>query len=218
VRSAPIGILGGTFNPVHFGHLRSAVELREHLELGEVRLMPAAQPPHRSAPDCSAEQRAAMVCAAIAGEQGLQCDRRELQRPGPSYTIDSLEEIRAEEGPDASVCLIIGADALLGLDRWHRWRELTRYAHLIVIARPGWELTARGAVLEFVEEHRCDDASQLRQHPAGCLLLERLRPLDISATEIRDLVANGRSARYLVPDAVWETIQSNGLYLETAET
>ena len=114
---APVGILGGTFNPVHHGHLRAALELRERLGLAEVRLMPAAQPPHRETPDCPAELRAEMVSLAIADEPGLVCDRRELLRQGPSYTIDSLEELRAELGEQTGLCLIVGVDAVAVFDK-----------------------------------------------------------------------------------------------------
>jgi nicotinate-nucleotide adenylyltransferase len=212
VRPAPTGILGGTFNPVHYGHLRSALELREALGLAEVRLMPAAQPPHREAPDCCASLRADLVSLAVAGEPGLSCDRRELQREGPSYTVDSLQELRAELGPDASVCLIVGADALAALDSWHRWRELTDLAHIVVLARPGWEVPQAGRVAQWLRQHLVEAASDLRESAAGGVILQRLRPLAISSTEIRELVGSGRSPRYLLPDAVWERIKSAGLY------
>ena len=212
MRSAPIGILGGTFNPVHYGHLRSALELRETLGLAEVRLMPAAQPPHREAPDCSASLRAELVSLAVAGEPGLCCDRRELGRTGPSYTIDSLQELRTELGPDSSLCLIVGADALAALDSWHRWRELTDLAHIVVLARPGWKVPHLGPVAKWLQQHLVEAAGDLRDSAAGRVLLQHLRPLAISSTEIRQLISNGRSPRYLLPDAVWERIKSAGLY------
>jgi nicotinate-nucleotide adenylyltransferase len=212
VRPAPIGILGGTFNPVHYGHLRSALELRETLGLAEVRLMPAAQPPHREAPDCCASLRADLVGMAVAGEPGLSCDRRELLREGPSYTVDSLQELRAELGPDASICLIVGADALVGLDSWHRWHELIHFAHIVVLARPGWKVPEAGRVAQWLQQHLIEAASDLRESAAGRVILQRLRPLAISSTEIRELIGSGRSPRYLLPDAVWERIKSAGLY------
>jgi nicotinate-nucleotide adenylyltransferase len=212
VRPAPIGILGGTFNPVHYGHLRSALELRETLGLAEVRLMPAAQPPHREAPDCCASLRADLVGMAVAGEPGLSCDRRELLREGPSYTVDSLQELRAELGPDASICLIVGADALVGLDSWHRWHELIDFAHIVVLARPGWKVPEAGRVAQWLQQHLVEAASDLRERAAGRVILQRLRPLAISSTEIRELIGSGRSPRYLLPDAVLERIKSAGLY------
>jgi nicotinate-nucleotide adenylyltransferase len=212
VTAGPVGILGGTFNPVHNGHLRLAIELRERLGLEEVRLVPAARPPHRDAPDCPAEVRAELVSLAVAGEPGLCCDDRELYRAGPSYTIDTLGDIRQALGAATPLCLLVGADALAGLDSWHRWRELLDVAHLVAVARPGWELPTGGVVGEWIQRHRDDDLERLRREPAGMLLVEPLRPLAISSTEIRSLVAAGRSARYLVPDRVWEHIKSAGLY------
>ena len=144
---APIGVFGGTFNPVHYGHLRSALELAERLELEHVRLMPSAEPPHRAAPRCSAEHRAAMVELAVAGEPRLLCDTRELRRPGPSYTVDSLIELREEFGSGRSLCMVLGCDALLGIDRWQRWQELLSLAHIVVIAQPVCPLRRSCAVL-----------------------------------------------------------------------
>ncbi|MCZ6829231.1 MAG: nicotinate-nucleotide adenylyltransferase, partial [Gammaproteobacteria bacterium] len=193
MRRTPVGILGGTFNPIHYGHLRSALELRERLGLAEVRLMPAAQPPHRQAPACPASLRADLVSLAVAGEPGLSCDRRELQREGPSYTVDSLQELREELGPDLSLCLIVGADALGALDSWHRWLELTALAHIVVLVRPGWELPQSGLVATWLQQHLSEAASELQESPAGRVILQRLRPLDISSTEIRQLIASGQS-------------------------
>ncbi len=209
---APVGVFGGTFNPVHFGHLRSAVELLERLQLERLHLMPSAVPPLRSAPDCSAEDRARMVALAVEGEPQLVCDDRELKRTGKSYTIDSLVELRRELGEARSLCMVMGCDALLGLDRWHRWEELLDWAHIVVISRPGWALPSTGVVVDWLNAHRADSAAPLRQRPAGCVLLEELRPLAISATEVRELLAAGRSARYLLPQSVLEYIDAHQLY------
>lgn len=210
--SGPIGIFGGTFNPIHFGHLRSALEVRECLGLAELRLMPSARPPHRSAPECAAAERLEMVRLAVAGEPGLVCDEREILRAGPSYTVDSLREVREELGPAPSLCLVMGADALLGLADWHQWQLLTDYAHLVVIARPGWHFPSSGAVADWLQPLLCQQAADLRQQPSGRVHLLQLRPLDISSTEIRELIAAGRSPRYLLPDPVWSRIRSAGLY------
>ena len=212
MRRAPVGILGGTFNPIHYGHLRSALELRERLGLEQVRLMPAAQPPHRAVPDCPATLRADMVSLAVRGEPGLLCDRRELHREGPSYTVDSLQELRTELGVEQSLCLIVGADALYALDSWHRWQDILGLAHIVALARPGWELPQSGQVANWLQQHLCEAVTDLRESPAGRVILQRLRPLDISSTEIRQLIASGTSPRYLLPDVVWEHIKSAGLY------
>ena len=127
----PVGVFGGTFDPIHYGHLRSALELSERLELAQLRLMPCAMPPHRELTQCSAQQRAAMVELAVAGESRLMCDTRELQRSGPSYTIDSLIELRQELGEQTSLSLIMGCDALLDIDSWYRWKEILDWAQKI---------------------------------------------------------------------------------------
>lgn len=208
----PVGVFGGTYNPIHFGHLRSALELVEKLGLDSLGLMPCAQPPLRESPACSAEHRAAMVELAVAGDAHLYCDKRELSRSGKSFTIDSLTELRAEFGPERSLCMVMGCDALLEINRWHRWRELLEQAHIVVIARPGWEFPVEGEVAQWLQLHRADTAAALRTAAAGSVLVEELRPLDISSTEIRELLAAGRSARYLVPESVLDYIYTHALY------
>lgn len=210
--SGPVGVFGGTFNPVHLGHLRSAVELVELLGLDYLNLMPCARPPHREAPDCSADDRARMVELAVREEPRLRCDRRELRREGASYSVDSLAELRAELGPGRSLCLVVGFDAVAALDSWHRWRELLDHAHLVVIARPGWQLPATGDVARWLRDHRARDGEALAASPAGRVLVAELRPLDISSTEIRSLLAAGRSARFLLPEPVLDYIESHHLY------
>lgn len=209
---APVGILGGTFNPVHYGHLRSALELVERLQLHQLRLMPCAEPPHREAPSCSAAHRAAMVKLAVAGEPRLACDARELQRSGKSYTIDSLQELREELGAGQSLCLVMGCDAVLGITRWHRWQELLDWAHIVVIARPGWNLPGSGVVADWLGNHRLESSQALQQRSAGGIIIEELRPLAISSTEIRGLMQEGQSARYLLPEPVLDYIQMHSLY------
>ena len=207
-----VGVFGGTFNPVHYGHLRSALELVERLQLEQLRLMPSAQPPHRDIPQCSAVHRAAMIELAVAGEPHLVCDPRELHRAGKSYTIDSLIELRNELGADTGVCTVLGCDAVLDIPSWHRWQELLDWTHIVVIARPGWELPRTGMVAQWLSANCVDDRSALRQRPAGRIVIEELRPLAISSTEIRDLLAAGRSARYLMPQTVLDYIQAHKLY------
>ena len=210
--SGPVGIFGGTFDPVHYGHLRSALELVERLELQQLRLMPCAVPPHRDVPTCDATHRAAMVELAVAGEPRLSCDKRELERRGTSYTIDSLLELRRELGAECSLCLVMGCDAVLEITGWHRWQELLDWAHVVVIARPGWQLPVEGVVANWLQAHRLTGPGQLGAQPCGGVLIEELRPLAISSTEIRSLLAAGRSARFLLPQAVLDYIQSHSLY------
>ena len=208
----PLAVFGGTFNPVHYGHLRSSIELLEQLQLEQLHLMPSAVPPHREAPSCSAEHRAAMVSLAVQGEPRLVCDARELGRAGKSYTIDSLIELRSELGARRSLCMVIGCDALLGIQSWHRWEELLDWAHVIVLTRPGWALPEEGVVAQWLAQHQLADASALTERPCGGILVTQLRPLAISSTEIRALLAAGRSVRYLMPQSVLEYIEAHKLY------
>ena len=207
-----VGVFGGTFNPVHYGHLRSALELVERLQLEQLRLMPSASPPHRDTPECSAERRAAMVELAVSGEPRLVCDAREMQRPGKSYTIDSLIELRGELGTQQGLCMVLGCDAVQDIATWHRWQELLDWAHIVIIARPGWQLPRAGELAQWLKTHQLESPELLRQRPCGGIVIEELRPLAISSTEIRDLLASGRSARYLMPQSVLDYIQTHTLY------
>ena len=207
-----IGLLGGTFDPVHFGHLRPALDMQQALSLDEVRLIPCRVPPHRDAPHASPAQRLMMLRLAISGERALSIDERELRRDGPSYMIDTLQSLRAEFGNVRPLALLIGMDALQGLDRWHRWRELADLCHIVVATRPGWTPPQSGAVAALVQERRVEEVEELRVRPAGRLLFCPVTSLDISASRIRALLAAGESPRYLLPGAVLDYIQTTNLY------
>jgi nicotinate-nucleotide adenylyltransferase len=206
-----VAVLGGTFDPIHIGHLRSALELREQLGFEQVRLVPCHRPPHRAQPGASPDQRLRMLELALAGETQLCADARELRRPGPSYTFDTLSELRAELGAQCSLSLIMGADAFAGLDTWHRWRELPQLAHIVVMARPGCALPGSGPVAELLQALRAEPAV-LQEKNCGAIVPVALTPLPIAATTIRALLRSGRSARYLLPDAVWSFIREHALY------
>lgn len=207
----PLGILGGTFDPIHFGHLRVAWEAAETLD-AELLMLPAAVPPHRPQPGASAAQRLAMLEAALAGQQRLRADPRELRRAGPSYTIDTLLELRNEVGRARPLVLLVGADAFAGLSTWHRWRELFDHAHVGVLTRPGHGGVFEAELAGEWFARRVDAPATLREAPAGRILPIPVTPLDISASAIRGLLAAGRSPRYLVPDAVLALIERDGLY------
>lgn len=206
-----IGLLGGSFDPVHCGHLRLALEARQELNLDEVRLLPCGIPPHRAPPVASATLRLAMLSAAMQDEPGLRVDDREITRPGPSYTIDTLASLRAEF-PHTPLCLILGMDAFLGLHTWRRWRELLSVAHIAVAHRPGWVTNAAGEVGELLAQYRVADAAGLRGHAHGRIVLWTLPALDISSSRIRALVAQGKSVRYLTPDPVCDMIHTQRIY------
>jgi len=206
-----IALLGGTFDPIHIGHLRAAIELREQLGFAEVRLVPAHLPPHRATPHVDSAARRAMVELAIADEPGLAIDDRELQRPGPSYTIDTLIATRQEIGAACPLALALGEDAFAALDTWHRWRELLDYAHIVVMRRPQAQLPDSGPVAELLRKYQGDSA-QIHQHPHGVIAMLPLPPLSVSATAIRHIIAEGRSPRYLLSDPVWHYIREHELY------
>ncbi len=202
---SPLAIFGGTFDPVHLGHLSVAWEAAELLD-AEVRLLPASVPPHRPAPIASAEQRVAMLRAALQGQSRLTLDIRELQRSGPSYTIDTLIELRAEQG-ERPLVLLIGADAFAGLPSWHRWRELFDVAHIGVLSRPGMDAVLPDELQQMIAGRRVDDATALRHTAAGKLIELTVTPLEISATRIRELLAAGRDPRYLLPAGLFDDPQ-----------
>jgi nicotinate-nucleotide adenylyltransferase len=206
-----IGILGGTFDPVHFGHLRTALDVCEALELEQVRLIPCHLPPHRDQPVATSIQRVSMLEAAVRDYPVFVIDQRELGREGPSYTFDTLTSLRTELGP-AGLCLLIGMDAFRGLTTWHRWRELIELCHLVVMTRPGAEIPAQGELADFTSRHRVPGAGELRQLAAGGLLFQPVTRLEISATDIRMRLAEGRSAGFLVPEAVRRIINREALY------
>ncbi len=209
-----LGICGGTFDPVHYGHLRPALEVMEALAPAEVAFIPNACPPHRDTPGASSQQRLRMLEAAVAGQSGFYVDRRELDREGTSWTVDTLASLR-EEYPGRSLCLMLGTDAFAGLPGWHRWRDLLSLAHLVVMQRPGWTLPENRDLERLLGRYRAGDAGELQQQPAGRIWLQNVTALDISATRIRALAAGGRDLRFLLPEGVREIICNEGLYGDT---
>lgn len=206
-----IGVLGGTFDPIHFGHLRLALELKQTLGLSQMRLMPCHRPVHRDEPQVSSAQRAEMIRLALLDCPELTMDERELRRDMPSYTFDTLLSLRAELGAEVSLIWAMGTDAFAALDSWNRWQELLDYAHLVVIERPGFTLPDAGPVARLLQQYRAP-ASALDELPAGAIVLPSLRLLDISATGIRAQLAAGESAQFLLPESVRRYILAEGLY------
>ena len=206
-----VGIFGGTFDPIHFGHLRLALELKQLLQFDEMRLLPCHLPPHRATPAVTSELRAQMLRLALADCPELMLDEREMARATVSYTYDTLCELRADLGAEVSINLCLGTDAFAGLTQWHRWQELPQLANLVVVARPGWSLPALGPVAELLAQ-QTNDIERLGQCAAGLLVSLAPRLLPISATEIRALIGAGQSPQFLLPEAVWQFIQTQGLY------
>lgn len=205
-----IGILGGTFDPVHIAHLRCALEVQQALRLSEVRFIPSRQPPHRGPPVANPSQRLAMLRLAMGDQPGFVIDERELRREGRSYTVDTLRSLREEFGA-RPLCLLVGLDAFGEIHTWHEWEKLIDLAHIVVMHRPGREPVFHDAVRKMVDG-RVTEAASLRQQPAGRVMFCDVTQLEISATRIREAAAAGGSVRYLVPDRVLDFIHREGLY------
>ena len=215
----PIGLFGGTFDPIHHGHLRLAEEAREALGLNQVRFIPAGDPPHRDTPLSSAATRLEMVRMATAANPGFAVDDSEVRATGKSYTVLTLERLRARFGSGRPLVLILGADAFQGLHKWHRWTELFDLAHVAVANRPGTAPHGRRwpGVLAPELEAACGErihpeATALHECPAGFVVPFDMTPLAISASLIRDLIRSGQSPRYLLPDPVLDYIARHTLY------
>jgi len=206
-----IGVYGGTFDPIHIGHLRTALELKEGLGLAEVRIIPASVPPHRDQPLASPQDRLDMVAAAVSGVDGLVVDDRELRRPGPSFTVDTLASLRSEVGK-RPLCLLLGMDAFLGLPTWHSPELILSLAHIVVASRPGWHPPSVGEPLSWFQKYPVETTDLWLHFPAGSVLVFPVTALEISSTAIRKLLIAGKSPRYLVPDAVSSLIQERGIY------
>ena len=215
--TAPVGILGGTFDPIHLGHLRLAEEIAQTLRLAAVRFVPSGTPPHRAQPRTATVHRVAMVRLAVAGNPLFTVDEREVKRSGPAYTFDTLTELRAELGATTPVVLLVGADAFLDFAAWHRWHELFGLAHVAVAHRPGfpverWREKMPQPLAREYAARLMQQPLAVHLAPAGGIVVIPFTALDISATAIRGLVGTGGSPRYLLPDPVLDYIRREGLY------
>lgn len=215
--TAPIGIFGGTFDPIHNGHLRLAQEALEQCRLSSVRFIPSGTPPHRVAPLAAAEHRLQMVRQAIFGQPGFALDEREVHRTDKCYSVDTLSSLRAELGPTQPLCLLLGSDAFLQLHSWHQWQQLFELTHIVVLQRPGRPV---GNAMAQADENlrqqyqaRLAPTPQLLHESAhGLIVVVDMLQLDISATDIRSRTAQHKNLRYLMPDAVVQYIHINQLY------
>jgi nicotinate-nucleotide adenylyltransferase len=203
-----IGVFGGTFDPVHYGHLRPALEVKDIFGLDEIRLIPSAVPPHRPQPVASAAMRCEMLALAIANQPGLILDTRELDRPGPSYMVDTLASLRLDF-PEQTLLLFIGTDAFNHFSHWHRWQDLFAFAHVVVMTRPGFTVQE---IDGFFADKLAGSKHELFLNQAGKLFFQAVTPLDISASMIRRLFAEGHNPGFLLPDLVIDFIRRQGLY------
>ena len=208
---SPIGIFGGTFDPIHYGHLRTAFEMLQALRFAEICFVPSGDPPHRGKTYAAPEVRLEMVRIAAEAQPGFVVDDRELRRQGPSYTVDTLAAFR-EEHTDAPIGLIIGMDAFLGLTNWHRWDELLDLAHIVVAHRPGWKAPDIGELGDLITVHGTHRVEDLHQNRHGCIHIHAVTQLEIASTEIRALIAAGRDPRFLMPDAIRDYVLDIGCY------
>jgi nicotinate-nucleotide adenylyltransferase len=206
-----IGVLGGTFDPIHYGHLRIALDAMESLGLSQVRFLPLHQAVHREQPRASAEQRLAMVRLAIAGQVGFVLDDSECQRQGPSYMLDTLRQLRQQLG-EPQLALLLGSDAFQGFLAWREPHNVLGLCHLVVLGRPGYRLPETGELGALAARHGVTDAQELRRHPSGKILCQPVTQLEISASDIRQRIAARRSPRYLLPEVVLDLIEREALY------
>lgn len=207
-----IGIFGGTFDPIHFGHLRVALEVMEQLRLEQIRFIPLNQAVHREQPATSAAQRLELLQAAIADQPGFIADDRETRRDSPSYTLETLQSLRQELGRQIPLCLLLGADAYAAFLQWHKPMEVIQLAHLVVMQRPGHMLPNDAELQAFTQRRLVEQPQQLAESSAGQILLLPVTQLEISASDIRRRIRQGTSARYLLPEAVWNLLMSKKLY------
>lgn len=205
-------IYGGTFDPVHHGHLRLAVELREQFAISEIALVPCHIPPHRESPGASSDRRLELLRLAIGDEPGLAVDDRELNRGGASFTADTLRQIREEIGPDEPLAMVVGTDSFAGFDGWREWERIPELAHIIVVVRPGSGIPPESAPAELMSARAADSVADLHASPGGRVIVLEPPLMDISASGIRQRIADGRSPRFLMPDSVWHKICQLGLY------
>lgn len=206
------GLLGGTFDPIHYGHLRPAYEVYRRLGLARLAIVPAATPPHRGLPVASPEQRLRMVELAVAEFPGLTVDDREIRRGGISYTVPTLESMRAEMGGAQPLCLLVGSDAFANLSTWYQWKRLFALAHIIVMERPGSPLSA-ARVLPWALERLSQDVRDIADSPAGRVLFVPVTPVDVSATRLRAAIARGETpSSDALPATVWTYIENHHIY------
>ncbi len=202
-----IGIFGGTFDPVHIGHLRTALEVYEALGLAELRLVPLGRAVHRAQPRFPAALRLEMLEAALAGQPGFEVDRREIDADRPSYTVDTLASLRRELGGEVSLCLLLGRDAFAAFHTWRQPKEILKLAHLVVMERPGEPLFMEEGLEALAEGRITAQAADLHKAPAGRILFQPVSQLEISSSDIRRRLDAGLSVRWLVPEAVWRILQ-----------
>lgn len=209
-----IGLLGGAFDPIHYGHLRLALDFLQILNLNEVRFIPCKSPVHKSASFATPEQRLALLNLAIQSMPQFCIDDREIKRDSPSYMIDTVKSLR-KDYPRSSLCLLLGSDAFLGLDQWKDWPRLLDYVHIVVGLRASTPFLLNETLTQFLSEKQMDDATDLQQKNHGGIYIQNISQLAISSSDIRSQIAAHLNVRFLLPDSVYDYIQQHQLYRYT---
>ena len=209
---SPLVLFGGTFDPIHFGHLRTALELLEVLNVPQINLVPTGEPVHKLSTGASAVERFEMVRLAVESEPALVADDCELFFDERCYTINTLTKKRAEVGEDLPIILVMGMDSLLGIKSWSQWQQLTDHCHLLIVARPGYEPEFDSELQSFIDQHKVEDLTELSLRPSGYLAMHQLTPMNVSATQVRKMIKQGSNPRFLIPDVVWDFIKTERLY------
>ena len=212
MQKPPLVLFGGTFDPIHFGHLRTALELQEALKVPQINLVPAGEPVHKVSTGASAAQRFEMVRLAIDSEPALVADDCELISDERCYTINTLMNKRVEVGEALPIILVMGMDSLLGIKRWFQWQQLTDYCHLLIVARPSYEPEFDSEIQSFMDQRKVEDLTELSTRPSGYLVMHQLTPMNVSATKVREIIKQGSNPRFLIPDVVWDFIKTERLY------
>lgn len=208
----PIALLGGTFDPIHYGHLRMALEIQQALDLPTIRFVPCQLPVHKAQAHATAKQRLAMLALALQHEPTFSLDTREITRSSPSYMIHTLQSLREEAGLESPIILIMGADSFQQLHTWHQWKNLLTQAHLVLASRPGYPLPTQGPLIPLMQQSLTSETRTLHQQPAGAIYCQSITHLDISSTAIRSQRQQGYNARFLLPDTVLNYINNAQLY------
>jgi len=212
VEASAIGILGGTFDPIHYGHINSAVQTAKWLQLNQIVLMPCHIPPHKNSPSATAKQRAEMVSLVCKEQPIFTLDDRELKRSTPSFTIDTLKELKANNA-NTIIYFFIGMDSLLNFTTWVQWQEILKLCHLVVSARPGYDLTRLNqATKKLLANHQAIDNTVLKYCTAGKILFSYNDLWDISSTAIRQNTKEKKSCKNMTPNAILEFINKYQLY------
>ncbi|MDH5191094.1 MAG: nicotinate-nucleotide adenylyltransferase [Gammaproteobacteria bacterium] len=206
-----IGILGGTFDPVHNGHVQIALDIHHALELEQIRLIPCNVPPHRNMPVANAEQRLAMLQLVTVDHDELSVDTRELEREGPSWMVDTLTSLRNDLG-NTPLCFIVGVDAFNHIDTWHEWQKLISLAHIVIADRPDCKLAGSGTVAEFLKQNITGNKHDLLQQAAGLIYRCPVTQVNVSSTSIRNKIHSGDDADNQMPEKVWAYIQKQAIY------